>query len=166
MSSPISDVCKVIEVAKTATFATSAMVVMQNPNTGSKKCTAKGAVRDTNGDTNRDTNKGSGQPGQILQALTVATMLLLSTPLFAQPLPNLNGITKEASASSNYFAPQPGVTLKQATAIARKHTGGKVLSANPRKLGGVTEYRVRMLVDGERVVTLTVDSEGQIRERR
>ncbi|MEM9620322.1 MAG: hypothetical protein AAF993_01650, partial [Pseudomonadota bacterium] len=56
----------------------------------------------------------------------------------AQPLPNLNTITKDASA--NYLAPAPGISLQQATAIARKHTGGKVLSANPRQRGGVMEY--------------------------
>ena len=33
-----------------------------------------------------------------------------------------------------------------------------------KRLG--TEYRVRMLVDGERVVTVTVDPQGRVRDRR
>lgn len=99
--------------------------------------------------------------------LAVTLMLVASCFSYsavAQPLPNLNSISKDASTS--YMAPAPGISLQQATAIARKHTGGKVLSANPRQRGLLTEYRVRMLVDGERVVTLTVDNEGQIRNRR
>lgn len=90
----------------------------------------------------------------------------LAGPVQAQPLPGLNGITKEASARQDSFVAQPGINLREATAIARKHTGGKVLSANPRQRGAVMEYRVRMLVDGERVVTVTVDDSGQVRERR
>ncbi len=103
--------------------------------------------------------------GRGYRALLCGALLTCAAiPATAQPLPGLNGMTKETSTS--YLVPQPGISLQEATAIARKHTGGKVLSANPRQRGSVMEYRVRMLVDGQRVVTLTVDSEGQIRNRR
>ncbi len=66
------------------------------------------------------------------------------------------------SSARQSFAPAPGISLEQATSIARKHTGGRVLSASPRVRSQGTEYRVRMLVDGERVVTVTVDHRGRV----
>lgn len=59
-----------------------------------------------------------------------------------------------------------GISLRQATAIARRDVGGRVLSANERYRSGGVEYRVRLLVDGERVVTVTVDGEGRLRKKR
>jgi uncharacterized membrane protein YkoI len=79
----------------------------------------------------------------------------------AQSRDELHGLSQDPGAS--YFAtPKPGVGIKRATAIARKHTGGRVLSASPRQSGQVMHYRVRVLVGGERVVTVTVDQDGQI----
>ena len=66
------------------------------------------------------------------------------------------------SSARQSFAPTPGISLEKATSIARKHTGGRVLSASPRVRSQGTEYRVRMLVDGERVVTVTVDHRGRV----
>lgn len=66
------------------------------------------------------------------------------------------------SSARQSFAPAPGISLEKATSIARKHTGGRVLSASPRVRSQGTEYRVRMLVDGERVVTVTVDHRGRV----
>ncbi len=68
--------------------------------------------------------------------------------------------------ASNGFAPAPGISLEKATAIARKHTGGRVLSATPKQRSSGTVYRIRMLVDGERVVTVTVDERGQITNKK
>lgn len=80
--------------------------------------------------------------------------------------PKLPEFTKDAS-TSNSFAPQAGITLRQATDIAKSHTnGGRVLSADRMQKPQGAEYRVRVLVDGERVVTFTVDSAGQVRQRR
>lgn len=120
-----------------------------------------------------DVMKAAVTKAAMIPALFVA---VLSGPVWAQPLQGLDGIAKEASTGQESFIAQPGVAqpgvaqpginLREATAIARKHTGGKVLSANPRQRGAVMEYRVRMLVDGARVVTVTVDNHGQVRERR
>ena len=64
------------------------------------------------------------------------------------------------------FAPAPGISIEKATAIARKHTGGRVLSATPKTRSTGTEYRIRMLVDGERVTTVVVDHRGRIKNKR
>ena len=102
-------------------------------------------------------------PTSLLAALVI--FLIIALPGFtAQAQPKIKDISTDTSSS--FFAPPPGITLKQATAIARKHTGGRVLSADPRQRGEVMEYRVRVLIDGERVVTLMVDENGRVRNRR
>ncbi len=100
-------------------------------------------------------------------------LALLAGPVHAQPgndarerneLKELRSLNSPSNGSR--FAPQPGVGLEQATQIARRHTGGRVLSATPLQRSSGTEYRVRMLVDGERVVTVTVDASGQVKKKR
>ena len=104
-----------------------------------------------------------------LVALLVLVLAALAAPVQAQSanerneLKELRGLT---SGSTSRFAPQPGVSIERATQIARKHTGGRVISATPRERSSGTEYRVRMLVDGERVVTVTVDARGRIKKKR
>lgn len=78
-----------------------------------------------------------------------------------------NNIKDLASpAASTSFAPTPGISLEKATKIARQHTGGRVLSSTRRQRASGPEYRVRMLVDGERVITVTVDHKGRIKNKR
>ena len=108
---------------------------------------------------------------QHLNRVLVAALCVFGSFAFsvqsvsAQEMPSIGDLTKDAS--SNYLvAPAPAVGLKQATAIARDHTGGRVLSANKKQRSGQVVYRVRMLVDGERVVTVVVDAEGKVRQRR
>jgi len=67
---------------------------------------------------------------------------------------------------SRAFAPPLGISIDQATAIARQQTGGRVLSAAPQTQGTRTAYRIRLLVDGQRVVTVVVDAEGRIKNKR
>ena len=74
-------------------------------------------------------------------------------------------IFKEAS-SSNSFTATSGISLKQATAIARKEMGGRVLSAKPYRRGGTHGYQVRLFIDEERVVSVIVDSEGRIKHKK
>jgi hypothetical protein len=89
----------------------------------------------------------------------------LVLPVAAAPARNeRNDLTNPAGSSS--FAPAPSISLEKATSIARRHTGGRVLSTTPKQRSAGTEYRVRMLVDGERVVTVTVDHKGRIKNKR
>ena len=92
----------------------------------------------------------------------VVPLLLLCLAAPGHAAPARNGLGDSRSS----FAPAPGITIEKATAIARKHTGGRVLSATPRQRSNGTEYRIRLLVDGQRVITVTVDSQGRIRNRR
>ena len=101
-------------------------------------------------------------------ALCAAGVLLaLSMSVQASAGPASGKQLQELSrpAAGNSLVPR-GITLRQATAIARRDVGGRVLSANERYRSGGVEYRVRLLVDGERVVTVTVDGEGRLRKKR
>ncbi len=100
-----------------------------------------------------------------LRAAVVLLALSVSVPASAAPASGkqLKELSRPAGKSS--FVPR-GITLRQATAIARRDVGGRVLSANERFRPGGVEYRVRLLVDGERVVTVTVDGEGRLRKKR
>ena len=107
------------------------------------------------------------KPASVLVGLCFGVLVCLgqmSQAYAANGLPTIKELTQDAA--NNSFAPTSRVSLKQATAIARKHTGGRVLSANTKQRGAKVEYRVRMLVNGERVVTVTVDQSGQVRDRR
>ena len=60
-----------------------------------------------------------------------------------------------------------GVSLRQAMAIARENTGGRVLSSKSFNSGnqGAQIHQIRLLVDGERVITVVVDAQGRVRRR-
>ena len=111
----------------------------------------------------------TGIPRILVSALLTAALAAGAGSAFAQDV-DLSRAGLDAGlppdASSSYFAPAPGIGIQQATDIVRRDIGGRVLSANPRRVGQNTQYRVRVLVDGERVVTVTVDHNGRILRRR
>jgi len=65
------------------------------------------------------------------------------TPVFAQQL-----------------AKKSGLSMQEATAIVRRATRGRVVSASPTKNGG---YKVRVVLDGGRVKTYKVDRNGRMK---
>lgn len=69
-----------------------------------------------------------------------------------------------ASQASNYVNEQGSMQARRAAAAARSHVGGRVISVKPEKQDN--GYRVRMLVDGGRVVTVNVDAKGRVRADR
>lgn len=110
---------------------------------------------------------------RALAQLLTLVLAILAGPVHSAPgndtrerneLKELRGLNP--GNNGNRFAPQPGVGLERATQIARQHTGGRVISATPHQRSDGTEYRVRMLVDGERVVTVTVDARGRVKKKR
>lgn len=54
----------------------------------------------------------------------------------------------------------PRLTLEQAVAQVQRDTGGKVLSAEPRKLGHRTEYRIKVLTPEGHVRVIVVSSKA------
>lgn len=55
---------------------------------------------------------------------------------------------------------KPAVTLDQAVIKVQQETGGKVLSAEPHRLGRRLEYRIKVLTPEGHVRVITVSSEA------
>ncbi|MEM1229969.1 MAG: hypothetical protein AAGI15_05480 [Pseudomonadota bacterium] len=55
--------------------------------------------------------------------------------------------------------------VERAARIARRETGGRVLSTTRVRRNGAPGVEVRLLINGSRVTTLFVDNEGDVRER-
>ena len=68
----------------------------------------------------------------------------------------------QQQAEPNYYTKQHGISTEQAAHIARRKTGGRVLSITPASKGGQRGYNVRVLIDGKRVKQYYVDSDGRI----
>ena len=111
------------------------------------------------------TQRPAWRGSHLLAALGLVTWMVMAPT--AQAAEHRNGRSDlQQAPAANGFAPAPGISIERATAIARKHTGGRVLSATPKQRSSGTEYRIRMLVDGERVTTVVVDQRGRIKNKR
>lgn len=54
----------------------------------------------------------------------------------------------------------PALTLEQAVTQVQQDTGGKVLSADPRRVGHHTEYRIKVLTPDGHVRVIVMTSEN------
>ena len=65
------------------------------------------------------------------------------------------------SAAAPAQSAQPMVTLDQAVTKVQRETGGKVLSAEPRRFGHRLEYRIKVLTPEGHVRVMAVSSEAR-----
>jgi hypothetical protein len=99
---------------------------------------------------------------QIRASLLVLALAALSLPATAfDPEDWLDGAGNAAAKSDlvprNSLVSQPSLSAAQAAASVRSEQGGgRVLSVSPASRGGLSGYRVRILVDGGRVKTIFV----------
>ena len=98
-------------------------------------------------------------------AVTGLSVALSVQPVWAEPASGL------APATNNFVQPTLGsgriVGLNQAIRIVQEESGGQVLSAKSvRRSNGTQVHRVRVLVDGQRVMTMVVDQNGRLRRGR
>ena len=98
---------------------------------------------------------------QSIQQLALCAMITVATA-GAAPMAEAHvvGMFQAQTKSNNYFSDQAGVSQRQAASAARSKIGGKVISVKPEKNG--KGYRVRLLVEGGRVVTVQVDPKGRV----
>ena len=66
----------------------------------------------------------------------------------------------QSASSNSYTSKTRNNGARQAAAAARSEVGGRVISVKPGKDGA--GFRVRMLVEGGRVITVRVDSQGRV----
>jgi len=97
----------------------------------------------------------------------IATLMLLATvsPLLAQAAPDWMRGVQEQLEPSTLVRPAGGISVETCANVVRRQTGGRVLSASPAERGGQRGCDVRVLVDGKRVKSVFVDSDGRIRSR-
>ena len=92
-------------------------------------------------------------------------IIYLTTILFSQFLlvgPGLAADGGAAKGARGFASSQ--ISLEQAVVIAKQKRGGRVLSARSEATNGAgtARHHVRLLVGGERVVTVIVGSNGRI----
>lgn len=100
---------------------------------------------------------------RIRRCLGGGFLLALATLAVNESVPAVRG-AEQASAMKRLTS-QPRMTPESAAGIARRETGGRVLSVT-RLEGGEQGYRVRVLLDGGRVTTVLVGPGGGIRRQR
>ncbi|MEC7956551.1 MAG: hypothetical protein VX149_02395 [Pseudomonadota bacterium] len=112
------------------------------------------------------------QPLRTFQSLLLLTALCGLTHAQERPSqPPKPKVERSAIANgllgSSRSKQAAGVSLRQAMAIARENTGGRVLSSKSFNSGnqGAQIHQIRLLVDGERVITVVVDAQGRVRRR-
>lgn len=97
--------------------------------------------------------------GTVLVMLMTTGLLTLADMNVALAAENYKDITHKAS--NNFVAPgNSSISAKRAASIARRQVDGRVLAIKPQgREGG---WHVRMLAEGGRVVTVTIDPQGRI----
>ena len=93
-------------------------------------------------------------PRRLLLLLLLALSASLAMPA-AQAQQGRNEL-------NNFSRGAGGISIEQASATARRHTGGRVLQVKPVKRGGERGYSVRVLIDDKRVKQYYVDSQGRV----
>ncbi len=101
--------------------------------------------------------------------LTVFACVALITPGLASAAPAWLEPQLQPStlAPQNNLAPvEPAsISVERAARIARRTTGGRVLSTNRAFRGSEPGVEVRLLINGSRVTKVFVDADGEVRGR-
>ncbi len=109
----------------------------------------------------------------MIRLTQIFTILLLLTCLSVQAQAGSNQklvaltphvFLAQSSASNSYTSKTRSNDARKAATAARNEVGGRVISVKPGKEGA--GYRVRMLVEGGRVITVKVDSQGRVVNNR
>lgn len=87
----------------------------------------------------------------------VSGVLLLSALL--SPV----ALAADSQAKRYVSEDQPDLTAREAANAARQKIDGRVISVKPLRRGE-RGYRVRILAEGGRVVTLSVDEQGKVKQ--
>jgi hypothetical protein len=98
--------------------------------------------------------------------LAISTGGAHAQPFWAAPALEPSGLAPQAS-----LAPTPPsgaaelMPVERAARIARRQSGGRVLSTSRVQRDGGPGVEVRLLINGSRVTTLFVDNDGAVRDR-
>jgi hypothetical protein len=105
-----------------------------------------------------NSDHGRGYPIVNVGRRLLRAVLLCA--LLASPVISAAG---DGQRADRVLAAKSTISLEEATEIVRRAYGGRVLSASPASKNGKKGYQVRVLLDGGRVKTVFVDSNGSVR---
>lgn len=108
----------------------------------------------------RRSNRAAPRRPAVRRAAVALAVVLGLMPVVASAAPDWRSDALEP----NSLVRPPGISVERCANIVRRETGGRVLSATPVERGGRRGCEVRVLVDGKRVRSLFVDSQGRIRD--
>lgn len=99
-------------------------------------------------------------------ALAISAGSAGAQPFWAAPALEPSGLAPQASlAPTPPSGAQELMPVERAARIARRQSGGRVLSTARVQREGGPGVEVRLLINGSRVTTLFVDNDGAVRDR-
>ena len=101
---------------------------------------------------------------RFIRALRLMQLLPLGIAL-ALGVGSAPGLALEGEPVRRGFAPQPGLSIDQVNLLLRGQVEGRAVSVVPVE-GGRRGYKLRVLLDGGRIISLRMDRDGRIRKPR
>lgn len=100
-------------------------------------------------------------------AVCVTLCLSLGTATAAHAAPAWMQAQPATLVPQSNLAPsaERGISVERAARIARRQTGGRVLSTTRVRRSGELGVEVRLLINGSRVTKVFVDDDGEVRGR-
>jgi uncharacterized membrane protein YkoI len=102
--------------------------------------------------------RNAGRRRGLALCAVLAALLGANGVALAQSRPALQQFDGEAPVSS-FAAQRGGISLGQATAMARSRYPGRVVRAEPVMIGDRVVYEIRILGDDGRVRTVRIDAQ-------
>ena len=102
----------------------------------------------------------------LLTAVLTMAFVLTGPPVMAGEHGRGNGADKSGDGSGNNAqdSANNGISAEQAASVVRRAYDGRVVSVKPEGKNSQRVYKVRVLLDGGRVKTVQVDSNGNLSE--
>ena len=102
----------------------------------------------------------------LLTAVLTMAVALTGLPVMAGEHGHGHGADKSGNSSGNNGQDSANNTIsaEQAASVVRRAYDGRVVSVKPEGSNGQRVYKVRVLLDGGRVKTVQVDSNGNLSE--
>lgn len=100
----------------------------------------------------------------LLTTLLTMAVALSGPPVMAGDHGHGHGSDRNGSDNSGQDSANTGISAEQAASTVRRAYGGRVVSVKPEGRNGQRIYKVRVLLDGGRVKTVQVDSNGNLSE--
>ena len=100
----------------------------------------------------------------LLTAVLTIVVALMGLPVMAGEHGRGSDKSGNGSDHNGQDSANSGISAEQAASVVRRAYDGRVVSVKPEGKSGQRVYKVRVLLDGGRVKTVQVDSNGNLSE--